>query len=182
MRFLKPTTLTRLLVAAGVLFGGGATGPTFGHSHPDGDTHHAHVDWDAGHHHDDAHHEHTTAVVESDHDHDADLSVAVAGGLEFHLHCVLFGIPVSLPVPAEPDSDHETQSPLALAYVLPSPMLGVRSAQSVGERIVCPESLGIALSLRAELVPTGHCSAHTSADISLVPPCALKAQSGVLRC
>ena len=182
MRCLKPTPLTRLLVATSMLLGCVAAGPTFGHAHPDGDSHHVHLDWHADHNHEVADHDHTTAVVQSDHDRDADLAVAVDGSLEFHLHGVWFGIPVSLPVPAEPDSDRQTQHPFALAYVLPNLMVAGCFVRSLEERVSCPEEWGFSLPLRAELVQTGHCSAHTSTDISHEPPCALKAQSGVLRC
>lgn len=177
-----PTTLTRLLVAATVLLGSVASGPTFGHAHHNGHTHHVHVDWDANHDHEDADDGHATSVVESNHDDDPDRSVAFAAGLELHLHGVLFGIPVSVPVPAEPDSDHETRTPIALAYVLRTPMLDGCSLRSLDGRVFCPEGWGLAPPLRAAVVSTGRCFAYTSADISLEPPCALKAQSGVLRC
>lgn len=180
MRCLKPTPLTRLLVAAAMLLGSVASGPTFGHAHPNGDTQHVHVDWDADHHHDDASRDHESAVVESDHDHDADL--AVAGSLQFHLHCVLLGIPVSLPVPAAPRSDHETHNPFASAYVLPSPVIHGCSARSLEGRPVCPDALGLALDIGAGLqIPTNpHLTSPPLHEASI--PCALQARSGVLRC
>lgn len=180
MRCLKPTPLTRLLVATSMLLGSAASGPTFGHAHPNGDTQHVHVDWDADHHHDDASRDHESAVVDAHHDHDADL--AVAGRSEFHLHDVWFGIPVSLAMPAEPDSDQETHNPFASAYVLPTPMIHGCSARSLEGRAVCPDTLGLALDIGAGLqIPTN--PRLTSPPLHEAGiPCALQSRSGVLRC
>jgi hypothetical protein len=110
----KPTGLMRLLVAAGVVVGTTACGRTFGHAHAHGDGHHVHSGW--GHHYeaevlDD--HGHFHAMAESLETDDSGLRLA-AGASTFHLHTTLLGIPISLPVPADPDEERNTYDPVPI--------------------------------------------------------------------
>ena len=174
----RPTKLLKLMVATNVLVGSIASTPTFGHAHAlPTSLHHDHRDSDSVEH---SHRSHSHGQLATSHDDDDD--AIVLAGRVFHLHGTWFGIPFTIPAPAERhNGDDGRRLPLADSCLM---SLTPNSATGVGpvrERPGWSDSLRLAPDLGAGLQLRPFSPLDRPALTGAVSQCALQARSGVLR-
>lgn len=180
---VKPTPLRRLLAAVALFVSTVAVGPATGHAHADGASYHVHHG--RGHRVADQHEHHhahsdVTLPARSDGD-DHPPSVADS---QFHLHAMLLGVAVTLPVPADSREEHERHSLPELVFVSAVPRDYLSPTGDL-ERHILPDASGHVSSV--PVTPVSHSvglqhSPPGVSELCLQHPCALQAQSGVLRC
>jgi hypothetical protein len=171
----------KLLVAAGVLTGSVASGPTFGHAHRGGEVLHVHPDWDHhGEREDTDHQGRFHAMAWADEEEDYHFVVVTAS--QFHLHATLLGIPISLPVPADSKHEDGRRDQPSEMYLVPSVSADWFCISRVLERLIWLNVAGPALSFSSDsLSPTVAIQSAPSNHFQQYL-CALQTQSGVLRC